>query len=359
MSSVVHVERIAASRLPGFDLALAPFSSQMSDHMLIADFVHRAWGEARIVPHGPMPLAPEISALQYGLSVFEGLKAHRSPDGRVLLFRPEMNAQRLVRSAERLAMPALPAERFLAWLRALLAVDAAWVPPGDRGALYIRPCLFSIDPSVRVKPTEVCRFVIFTFPFANYYSAPIDVFATERYVRAFPGGTGDIKPGGNYAPALLAEREAVEAGCHSTLWLDGVEHAYIEECSVMNVFFVVDGQVYTPPLRGTILPGVTRDSVITLLRDQGMTVHEKPITMDEMVRAHDAGTLQECFGTSTAATLSHIQRIRWRERDLVLPPVDARRIGPAAKERLVAIATGRAPDPHAWILPLDQRGETP
>lgn len=349
---IVELERVASSRLSRFDLARTPFGSEMSDHMLVADFVDGAWGEARIVPHGAMLLSPGISALQYGLSVFEGLKAHRSPDGRVLLFRPEMNAQRMVRSAERLAMPALPPERFLAWLRALLAVDAAWVPAGDRGALYIRPCLFSIDPSIRVRPTEACRFVIFTFPFAVYYSAPIDVYAMERYARAFPGGTGDIKPAGNYAAALLAEREAAAAGCHSTLWLDGVEHAYVEECGVMNVFFVIDGQVYTPPLRGTILPGVTRDSVIALLRDQDLTVHEAPIAIEELARAHDDGTLEECFGTGTAATMSHIQRIRWRERDLVLPPVDARRIGPAVRERLVAIATGRAPDPHGWVLPL-------
>ncbi|WP_394840907.1 branched-chain amino acid aminotransferase [Pendulispora brunnea] len=349
----VRVERISASRLPSFDLGASVFGSEMSDHMLVADFARGAWGEARIVPHGPMPLVPGISALQYGLSVFEGMKAHRSPSGEVLLFRPELNAQRLVRSAERLALPPLPPERFLAWLRALLDIDAAWVPPGDRGALYIRPCLFSIDASIRVKPAEACRFVMFTFPFANYYSASIDVYATERYVRAFPGGTGDIKPAGNYAAALLAEREAAAAGCQSALWLDGLTRTQVEECGVMNVFFVIDGQVFTPPLGGTILPGVTRDSVITLLRDQGVTVHEVALSIEEVARAFDRGALEECFGTGTAATVSHIRRIRWRDRDFILPPVEQRRIAPKVKESLVAIMTGKARDPHEWVVRLE------
>jgi len=352
VSPGVPVERAVESRLLGFDIDRTAFGSQMSDHMLVADYAEGAWGEARIVPQGSMPLSPGISALQYGLSVFEGMKAHRSPAGDVLLFRPEMNARRLARSAERLAMPPLPPERFLAWLRALLAVDAAWVPPGDRGALYIRPCLFSTDPSIRVKPAEAYRFVVFTFPFAAYYAAPIDVYATERFVRAFPGGTGDIKAAGNYAAAFLAEREAAALGCHATLWLDGVARTHVEECGVMNVFFVIDGEVYTPPLGGTILAGVTRDSTIALLRDRGHAVHEAPITMEEIARAHDRGALEECFGTSTATTVSHIRRIRWRDRDLTLPPVEGRRIGPAVRERLVAVATGRAPDPHGWVVRL-------
>jgi branched-chain amino acid aminotransferase len=349
----LRIEPVRESRLPDVnELGTVAFSSIFSDHMLTATYSDGAWREALIRGYGPLSLSPNISALQYGISVFEGLKAHRTSAGGVAIFRPRQNALRLNRSAARLAMPQVPEELFMHGLRALVRLDREWVPPLNQGALYIRPCLFSIDPSVRVKPSEHCLLVIFTFPFGAYYSAPLDVMVSERYVRAFPGGTGDVKSAGNYASALLAEREAREAreaGFHTVLWLNGVNRTAIEECGVMNIFFVIDQTIVTPALEGTILPGVTRDCMLTLLRDMGMSVMERSVSIEEIVSAYDSGSLRECFGTGTAATLSHVRRIRYRDRDLDLPPVEERAIGPALHERFMAIATGQATDTHEWL----------
>lgn len=352
-----RIERVSKSRAVGLDFSSIPFSSVFSDHMLFAEYAAGSWKEPVILPYGPLALPPNISALQYGVSVFEGLKAHRTKDDRILLFRPNENARRINRSAARLAMPALPEEIFVDGLRALLQVDEAWIPPAEVGALYIRPCLFSTDGSVRVKPAERFLFVIFTFPFGSYYSVPVDVLVTERYVRAFPGGTGEVKPAGNYAPCLIADKEAQDLGFGTVMWLDGKDHKYIEECGVMNVFFVVQKgdakHVITPELGGTILPGVTRDSVLQLLRDMEHTVEERRISIDEVFALHKKGELLECFGTGTAATLSHINRIHYRDQDIVLPPVEKRTIGPRVRERLVAIVRGEVPDPHNWIYEVN------
>jgi branched-chain amino acid aminotransferase len=332
------------------DLVKLPFSSVCSDHMLVCEYRDSAWASATVQAYGPLPLPPSISALQYGVSVFEGLKAHRTPAGDIAIFRPYENARRLNRSAARLAMPDVAERLFLDGLRALLRLDEKWVPAHGQGALYIRPCLFSVDESVRVKPADRCLLVTFTFPFGNYYAAPVDVLVTDKYVRAFPGGTGDVKPAGNYAPALLADRDAQQAGFQTVLWLDGVERRYVEECGVMNVFFVLkDGRVITPSLTGTILPGVTRDSVLTLVRDMGLPAEERRISISELFDVSDRGELVECFGTGTAATISHVRSIRWNDRVINLPPVEERRVGPALRERLVRIATGVLPDPYGWL----------
>ncbi len=345
----IAIERVPQSRIGTVDLVNAPFSSVCSDHMLKAEYRDGNWQDATIGAYGPLPLPPSISALQYGVSAFEGLKAHRTPANDIVLFRPADNARRLNQSAARLAMPAVTEALFLDGLRGLVRLDRAWVPPGDAGALYIRPCLFSLDESVRVKPAERFLFVIFTFPYGAYYAAPVDALVNDTYVRAFPGGTGEIKLAGNYATAMLADRDAQQTGFHTTMWLDGVERRYVEECGVTNVFFVIGNEIVTPTLGGTILPGITRDSVLRLLRDMGFAVHERRVAIDEILDAHDRGMLHECFGTGTAATLSHVGRIRYRDREIILPPVEQRTVGPAVRERLVAIATGRAPDPYGWV----------
>jgi len=246
----------------------------------------------------------------------------------------------------------VPESLFLDGLRELLRLDQAWVPPMDKGALYIRPVLFSVDPSLRVKPAEHYLFIIFTAPFGAYFSAPVEVLVTERYVRAFPGGTGDTKPAGNYAPALIADREARDAGYNSVMWLDGKERRYIEECGVMNVFFVLEDRVVTPEPTGTILPGVTRDSVMTLLRDMGLRVEEERFSIDDLIQSYDRGHLQECFGTGTAATVSPISRIGYRERDLELPPAAERTVAARLRGQLLAIMTGGAADPYGWVEPI-------
>jgi branched-chain amino acid aminotransferase len=333
-------------------LSNVAFSSVFSDHMFSADFYDGGWKAAEIQPYGPISVSPSISALHYGISAFEGLKAHKSAQGRPLLFRAQENARRLQRSAARLAMPAVPESLFMDGLRELVRLDHGWIPDADKGAMYIRPILFSVDPSIRVKPAERCRFLILTFPFGAYFSAPLDVVVTERYVRAFPGGTGDSKPAGNYAAALLADQEAREAGFHAVMWLDAQERRYVEESGVMNIFFVFRDHIITPALSGTILPGVTRDSVITLLRDMGCKVKEERISIDDVFKSHKRGELLECFGTGTAATVSHVRRIRHKDETLELSPVEERKIGPAVREKLLSIMTGSTPDSYGWIEAL-------
>lgn len=345
----VQVERVPVSRRNAIDLSNVAFGSVYSDHMLSMEFRDGRWEEPRIRPYGTLALAPNISALQYGISVFEGLKAHRSPTGEALLFRPRENARRINRSGARLAMPEIPVTVFLDGLRALIDLDRDWIPLAGQGALYIRPSYFSTDESIRVKPAERYQFVIFTCPFGAYYSAPLEVLVTEKYVRAFPGGTGNVKPAGNYAPALLADIEARDAGCATVMWLDGQNRRFVEECGVTNVFFVIDGKVVTPALSGTILGGITRDSVCTLLHEMGHEVDERTIAIEEIVDSNRDGRLAECFVTGTATTLSHVKRIRFRNKDLMLPPVEERTVGPAVRERLVGIMSGVIPDSHGWI----------
>jgi branched-chain amino acid aminotransferase len=349
MTSSIRIDRIATSRVQEVDLATVPFSGVFSDHMFTAEFQDGRWSDGLIQPYGPIPVAPSISALHYGISVFEGMKAHKADDGHPLLFRPRENARRLQRSAARLAMPAVPESLFLDGLRELVRLDQAWIPPADVGALYVRPLLLSLDPSIRVKPADRYQFIILTFPFGAYFSAPVDVLVCERYVRAFPGGTGDTKPAGNYAAGLLADQEAREAGFTSAMWLDAQERRYVEECGVMNVFFVIGEEVVTPSLSGTILPGITRDSVVTLLRDIGYRIKEERIAIDEVFRSHERGELRECFGTGTAATVSHIRRIRYKNENVELPPIEQRKVGPLIREKLLGVMTGRQPDPHGWV----------
>jgi branched-chain amino acid aminotransferase len=345
----LRIDRVTSSKVTDVDFATVPFGATFSDHMLVVEFQDGYWSDGLIQPYRPIPLSPSISALQYGLSVFEGMKAHKSPAGRPLLFRPLENARRLQRSAARLAMPAVPEALFMDGLRELIGLDQAWIPPAEIGALYIRPMLFSVDPSIRVKPADLYQFIIFTSPFGSYFSAPVDLLVSERYVRAFPGGTGDTKPAGNYAPALLADQEAREAGFNSVMWLDAQERRHAEECGVMNIFFVLGDDVMTPSLTGTILPGITRDSVITLLREMGYQVKEDRISVDELLRSYDRGELRECFGTGTAATVSHVRRIRYKDRTLELPPIEQRKVGTAVREKLIGVMTGREPDSHGWV----------
>lgn len=342
------VQRTPQSRVSTVDFSNLPFGTLFSDHMLFAEFKDGNWGELIIKPYGPLALPPNISALQYGVSVFEGLKAHRSPSGDILLFRPFDNARRLNRSSARLAMPSLPEEFFVDGLRQLLELDQQWVPPSNLGSLYIRPTFFSVDESIRVKPAEQYVFVAFTCPVGPYFTAPLEVLVTDQYVRAFPGGTGDVKPAGNYAPTLLAEQEARAGGFHHVVWLDGVERHYIEECGVMNIFFVIDDCVVTPALTGTILGGVIRDSVLRLLRDMDLKIEERRFSIKELLDCYSTGSLSECFGTGTAATVSHVKRIHYQGQDLILQDIEDRTVGPAVRERLVDIMTGRSKDPYGW-----------
>jgi branched-chain amino acid aminotransferase len=348
----IEVRRIAESRIGERDLSPQSFGTVFCDHMLVAECRDGRWTDPRIEPYGPLPLPPSISGLQYGISVFEGHKAFRTVGGDVVLFRPYENCERLRRSCRRLVLPEVPEDTYIEGLRELIRTDQAWIPEPDEGALYIRPCVFATDAAVRVGPSSACRFVIFTCAVGQYYPAPLRLLVTTDYVRAFPGGTGNVKPAGNYAPALLAEAQARAGGFSGVLWLDGRERRFVEEAGVMNVFFVIDDAVVTPALGDTILPGITRDSVITLLEAMGIPVEERPLPIDEVVAAHAAGRLRECFGTGTAATISHVADIAYRGKTMTLPPVAGREIGTAVLERMTALRTGREPDHRGWLIPV-------
>src|SRR5205814_136454 len=251
---------------------------------------------------------------------FNAIKASTA-NGGVALFRPRENFCRLNRSATRLAMPGIPEPLFLEGVKELVRLDRDWVPHREGGSLYVRPTYFGVDDTLLVRPANRFRLIVMTSPVGPYFAQPIRLLAEERFVRAFPGGTGDSKAAGNYAGGLLAARLAQEKGFHNVLWLDGVERRFVEESGVMNVFFVLEGKAITPPLTGTILPGVTRDSALTLLREMGISAEERQISIDELLSAHTAGKLTEAFGAGTAAIVAPIACIRYRDRDLQFSPV--------------------------------------
>ena len=350
MTTAIPITRTAHSRLTEDLREKSPFGTNYSDHMFVADWSDGVWGDARIIPFGPMTFSPALTALHYGQSLFEGFKAYRTVDGRVAIFRPMMNHARLNRTAARLAMPPIPEEIFRDGLVELIRLDRDWVPISQNASLYIRPLYFGTDDKLMVHAATRYRFVIMTSPGGAYFAQPIRLLAEETYVRAFPGGTGDAKTAGNYGSSLLAARLAQDKGYHNVLWLDGKEHRYIEESGMMNVMFVIKGVAITPPLSGTILPGVTRDSVLTILREMNCSAEERPISVDEVASAHDAGTLQEAFGIGTGAVIAPISCIGYQGRNLEIATGAPDSLAARLRAKLVGIQTGREPDPHNWLL---------
>jgi branched-chain amino acid aminotransferase len=346
----IVVTRIAKSRLSEDLRENSPFGTNYSDHMFVADWNDGEWTEPRVVPFGNMTFSPAMTALHYGQSLFEGFKAHRTADGRVAAFRPLANHARLNRTAARLAMPEVPVELFREGLLELLRIDREWAPHREGGSLYIRPVYFGTDDSLMVRPASRYRFVIFTSPGGPYFGQPIRLLAEETYVRAFPGGTGDAKTAGNYGGGLLAAKLAQGKGYHNVMWLDGQQRRFIEESGVMNIMFVIDGVAITPPLSGTILPGVTRDSVLTLLRDMKIPLEERPIAVDEVVGAHASMKLQEAFGIGTAAIIAPIACIGYCGKDMEIATGSPNGVAAKLHAKLTAIQTGKDPDPRGWLL---------
>jgi branched-chain amino acid aminotransferase len=346
----ITVQRVAKSRVTEVDFANLPFGTIFSDHMLVADWKSGKWDEPRIVPFGPMPLSPAASALHYGQSIFEGFKAFRLKDGGVALFRVADNLARMQRSAQRLAMPELDTPAFIDGIIELVRQDREWVPQNEGSSLYIRPVYFAMEETLLVRPATSYRFAVMTCPVGPYFSEPLRLVAEESYVRAFPGGTGFTKAAGNYAGSLLAAREAQAKGFHSVVWLDGPTRQYVEESGLMNIFFLVGGVAVTPPLGGTILAGVTRDSVLSLLAEMGVPVAERPIAMSELVEAYKGKQLSEAFAVGTAATVAPIESIHYRESDIRLILDQNASVAERVKAKLEAIRTGQEPDKHGWLL---------
>ena len=352
MLATIPVTKTTASRLTAELRDTAAFGAVFSDHMLVAEYAAGRWGEPRIVPYGSQLLAPAPAVAHYGQGIFEGFKAFPRANGGAVVFRADANHARMAKTCQRMAMPEVPKALFIDGTLALVRLDRNWIPEKQGSALYIRPVLFATGEQLGVRPSETFRFVIETCPSAPYFSGSVDLIAEDTYVRAFPGGTGAAKCGGNYAGSMIASIEAQKKGFHNVLWLDGIERKYVEEAGLMNVAFVIDGTVVTPPLGGTILPGITRDSVLTLLREMNIPVEERRISIDEVFDAHSKGTLQGAAGLGTAAVIAPIGRLRYKDREITLPALTpASPLGRAGAE-LEAIRSGEKPDRHDWLLSI-------
>jgi branched-chain amino acid aminotransferase len=350
MSYPIEVTTTESSRIHELNMDGIAFGSVYTDHMFVADYYDGSWHDARIVPYEQMLIPPSTAALHYGQAIFEGMKAYRSHDGEAQLFRPDRNIKRFNYSADRMAMPDVPEELFYAGLKQLIKLDRDWIPSEKGSSLYIRPFMIATNESIGVKPADRFRFMIICCPVGPYYTRPVKVMVTDKYVRAFEGGVGSAKAAGNYGAAMRALKEARESGYDQILWTDGVEHEQIHEIGTMNVFFLIDGVAITPEVSDTILEGVTRDSVITMLKKGGVPVEERKITVSEVAQAHSEGKLTEVFGTGTAATIAQIITINYKGQDLELPEIDQSSVSYKIKEELEQIRASRAEDKHGWIV---------
>ena len=318
--------------------------------MLEVDYEDGEWKTPEIKPYQPLLLEPSLAAIHYGQAIFEGVKAYKNADGEAYIFRPHDNFKRFNISAERMQMPAVPEEIFMEGMKMLIEMDSNWVPAQKDHSLYIRPFMFSTDETIGVKPSDKYKFMIILSPTGPYYSTPMRIYVEERYVRAVPGGVGYAKAAGNYGAAMFATAEAKKKGYDQVLWTDAFEHKYVQECGTMNVFFIIGDTAITPELdEGTILAGVTRDSVIQLLKEMGFKVEERPLSLDDVMDAYKAGLLYEVFGTGTAATISLIKELRYKDYVMKFD-VDAWQTAPEIKKRLDDIRYGRREDTHGWML---------
>lgn len=346
------ITKVAHSKLEGISLQNIPFGKHFTDHMLEVDYEGGEWKTPRIVPYQPLQLAPSLAALHYGQAIFEGIKAYKDADGNPQIFRPYDNFKRFNISAERMQMPTVPEEIFMEGLRLLIDIERDWIPGLANHSLYIRPFMFSSDEAIGVRPSDKYKFLIILSPTGPYYATPMRIYVEEKYVRAVEGGYGFAKAAGNYGGALLASAEAHKKGYDQVLWMDAFEHKYVQECGTMNAFFIIGDKAITPGLEsGTILEGVTRDSTIVLLKEMGYHVEERNLSIDEIMDAYKAGTLAEVFGTGTAATISMIKELKYKEFVMKFD-VEKWSIAPEIKRRMDAIKYGQEPDIHGWLYKI-------
>ena len=330
------------------------FGKYYTDHMFIMNYDEgEGWHDARIVPYGPIALDPASMCLHYGQEVFEGMKAYKTADGGVQLFRPEKNMARLNVSNERLCIPLIDEAFCVEAIKKLVEVDADWIPTEDGTSLYIRPFIFAVDPHVGVHPAKHLLFVVILSPVGAYYPNglnPVDIFVEQKYVRAVKGGMGFTKTAGNYAASLKAQDEAEKIGYTQVLWLDGIERKYIEEVGTMNVFFVIGDEVVTPELSGSILSGITRMSTIELLKNLGYKVSERKISVQELFDAHENGTLKEAFGTGTAAVISPIGTFEWNSKKITVGDGGIGKISQMLYDTITGIQCGKLEDKYGWVV---------
>lgn len=327
------------------------FGKYYTDHMFMLDWYRdKGFVNPRIIPYGPIEFDPAALVLHYAQETFEGMKAYKTEDGRILLFRPEMNAKRFQSSNQRLCMPQLPVEDFIQAVNDLVKYEADWIPNLPGTSLYIRPYMFAYQAKLGVHDADHYKFMVILSPVGAYYKEglkPVKIYVEDKYVRAVIGGTGFTKCGGNYAASILAQMEAEKKGYTQVLWLDGVHHKYVEEVGTMNAMFVIDGKIVTAPLEGSVLPGVTRDSMIHLLKSKGYTVEERHLSIDELIDAAKSGKLTEAFGTGTAAVISPIGVLAYKDEVFF----NNNQIGPISQmlyDTLTGIQTGKLPDEFGW-----------
>ena len=330
------------------------FGQHMTDHMFVMKYDEQiGWHDAVIKPYGNFSLDPAAMVLHYGQEIFEGLKAYHGSNGKIFLFRPTDNLKRMNVSAKRMCMPEIPLDVVYDAMKQLISIDKDWVPKAEGATLYIRPTMVASEAGLGVRPAKEYIFFIINCPVGAYYPEgfnPVKIFVTDKYVRAVAGGVGDVKTGGNYAASIMAAVEAQELGYTQVLWLDAIERRYIEEVGTMNIFFLIGDELITPPLTGSILPGITRDSVLRLTKDWGFKVTEKRITIDDVLSANENGSLQEVFGTGTAAVISPVGEINYKGQICTINNGKTGELAQKLFDELQAIQNGYQKDPYNWVV---------
>jgi branched-chain amino acid aminotransferase len=342
--------KIADSRVNQLDPLDIKFGKIYSDHMLVANFANGTWGKAKIEPYGDLVLSPATTFMHYGQAIFEGIKAYRNTAGEIKIFRPKKNWERFNKSAERMGMPHVPEDIFMEGMRQLIELDRDWVPEADGSSLYIRPFMIATDEFIGVRPADEFKFLIITSPAGAYYAQPIKLYVHEKYTRAARGGVGEAKAAGNYGASMMPTMEVREKGYDQILWMDAVEHKYVQESGTMNAFFVLGDTVITPDLNeGTILDGVTRASIIEVLIDKGFKVEERRLSIDEIKDAYEKGEFKECFGAGTAAVVAPVAQLHYKGLDMMLPALTENSITEIVKKELADIRYGRIEDTRNWM----------
>lgn len=353
MLNIRYEKTLTPKELPTQDNPLK-FGTIFTDHMFVMDYeTGKGWHDARIIPYQPISLEPSAMVFHYGQEMFEGLKAYKSEDGRVLLFRPEKNIERANNTNRRICIPEIPEEDFLQAIKEVVKTDEAWIPTKPGTSLYIRPFIIATDPFLGVRPSDTYKFLIILSPVGAYYPEglnPVKIWIEDEFVRAVKGGIGEAKTGANYVASLKSQVKAHEEGYSQVLWLDGVHRKYIEEVGAMNIFFKIDGKIVTPALNGSILPGVTRDSVISLCKKWGLPVEERKIDITEIKKAFDDGTLEEVFGSGTAAVISPVGQLRWENNIMQVKDGGIGEYSQKIYDTITGIQLGKLEDTLHWTV---------
>jgi branched-chain amino acid aminotransferase len=344
----IKITKTTHSRLQETDFTNLVFGRTFSDHMLVADYADGEWKNFEIVPYGEIALSPAISALHYGQAFFEGMKAYKHADGQVSVFRPEKNAARFNKSAERLCMAELPEDLFVQSIAALVDLDRDWIPAQAGHSLYIRPFMFATDPYLGVTPSSTYKFMVLTGPVGPYFTKPLRVKFETHYTRAAEGGFGYAKAAGNYGGSMLPFKKAAEEGFDQLIWTDAKEHLYVEEMGAANVMFVLDGTLVTPSTRDTILDGVTRDTVLTLAKSWGMPVEERRVSIAEVVEGAKTGKLTDAFGAGTAATIAPVGSLNYNGEEYTMSDPTTREFSQKVLKTLDDIRYGKTTDTFGW-----------